>query len=312
MIAPAQIEKIIQSLNLDGKVGQVSPMTGGISAEMTLVELLLPAGTTKWIIRQPSKETLMERPRVVCMEYELLKLLRNKALPVPLPVFIDETGKFFNTPTLVLEYLSGSISFAIPAQPQRVDRMAQMLAAIHNIEISQLDSAEVPPLEISLQGCFGEETVTMDEVLNEEALLTTLTHHLQKLKNDPSVLLHGDYWTGNLLWRNDDLTGIIDWEDAWMGPALYDLAITRIDLAYTFGKNAARQFTETYLTARKVNCANLPIWDLVAALQLIRFINHNLQGWSRFYSPYGRQDLTAEVIAGRINQFTEDAVSQLS
>jgi len=31
--------------------------------------------------------------------------------------------------------------------------------------------------------------------------------------SDP-VVLHGDYWPGNVLWRDGRLVGVIDWEEA--------------------------------------------------------------------------------------------------
>ena len=199
MIDSGLIQKVLKKLNLDGRIEQVTPLVGGISAGMTLVELFLPSGKEKWIIRQPSKETLSKRSEVARMEYELLKLLSGKSLPVPSPVYLDETSEIFNTPTLVLEYLPGLVSFSVPAYPERVDQMARMLAAIHNTETSQLTTTKVPTLETSLQGLFVDEPKTMFEDLDEELILSTLNDHLPLLKNEPSVLLHGDYWTGNLL-----------------------------------------------------------------------------------------------------------------
>lgn len=39
---------------------------------------------------------------------------------------------------------------------------------------------------------------------------------------DESVLVHGDYWLGNLLTRAGEVTGVVDWPDAYRGPADVD------------------------------------------------------------------------------------------
>jgi len=31
------------------------------------------------------------------------------------------------------------------------------------------------------------------------------------------VLVHGDFWPGNILWQQNQLAGVIDWEDAMLG-----------------------------------------------------------------------------------------------
>jgi aminoglycoside phosphotransferase (APT) family kinase protein len=38
------------------------------------------------------------------------------------------------------------------------------------------------------------------------------------------VLLHGDFWPGNALWRDGALVAILDWEDAAIGDPLADVA----------------------------------------------------------------------------------------
>ena len=32
----------------------------------------------------------------------------------------------------------------------------------------------------------------------------------------PPCLVHLDYWSGNILWENDEISAIVDWEEAAM------------------------------------------------------------------------------------------------
>jgi aminoglycoside phosphotransferase (APT) family kinase protein len=60
------------------------------------------------------------------------------------------------------------------------------------------------------------------------------------------VLLHGDYWPGNVLWHDGKIVAVIDWEDARLGDPLIDLAMSRLDLVWICGIYAMHMFTEQY------------------------------------------------------------------
>ena len=131
---------------------------------------------------------------------------------------------------------------------------------------------------------------------------------LPRKTRNPSVLLHGDYWPGNILWQNDTLVAVIDWEDAALGDPLSDLAITRLDLRWIFGTAAMKTFTEKYLRQVKLDITDLPVWDLYAALRFIRLAGSDLPGWAAYFSAYGRSDITAETILHDYRDFIEYAL----
>ena len=80
-----------------------------------------------------------------------------------------------------------------------------------------------------------------------------------------SVLLHGDFWPGNILWRDGRLVAVIDWEDASIGDPLLDLGVSRLELLWAFGVDAMHRFTGLYGTLTAVDLGNLPCWDLYVA-----------------------------------------------
>ena len=57
------------------------------------------------------------------------------------------------------------------------------------------------------------------------------------------VVLHGDYWPGNVLWQDGRLVAVIDWEDASLGDPLADLATARVELLCRYGDDAMERFT---------------------------------------------------------------------
>jgi aminoglycoside phosphotransferase (APT) family kinase protein len=313
MINQQLIEQLLTALHQQGKVVNIQPLTGGISASMTLIDVELLSGkVNRYIVRQLSAETLALRPNAVEMEYGLLQVLKTHGLPVSCPIYLDVQGEIFETPTLVMDYLSGDMDFSAHSQPNRGSEIAKVLARIHTLDLKEIDHIAVPHLEKSFLGLCGEDPKIPDEELNETLIWNQLKRYWPPRFQNPPVLLHGDIWSGNILWQGNEISGIIDWEDAWIGDPLLDIAGARSDLAYTFGMEMADQLTKTYLDMRKIDAHDLPLWDLVAVLWLIRFINHDLPAWAAFFNRFGRVDITAESIKRDINSFSNQALEKLS
>jgi aminoglycoside phosphotransferase (APT) family kinase protein len=130
-------------------------------------------------------------------------------------------------------------------------------------------------------------------------------------RNEPS-LLHGDYWPGNILWREGQLAAVIDWEDAHVGDPLEDFAISRLDMLWIFGRDAMQSFSRHYQAVRAVDIRALPYWDLYAALRLARLVGTDLLGWAAFFLPYGRPDITGQSIQASCSLFVAQAFEQLA
>ena len=82
-----------------------------------------------------------------------------------------------------------------------------------------------------------------------------------------AVLLHGDYWPGNVLWRDGCLVAVIDWEDACLGDPLADLATARVELLCRYGRDAMDRFTDRYVAAHHdttgpLRMEALPLWEV--------------------------------------------------
>ncbi|MEZ4718614.1 MAG: phosphotransferase [Caldilineaceae bacterium] len=69
------------------------------------------------------------------------------------------------------------------------------------------------------------------------------------------VLLHGDFWPGNVLWQDGRLTGVIDWEGASAWGSLADVANAHLELLWAWGPAAMAAFTVDYLAAAPVDAA---------------------------------------------------------
>jgi aminoglycoside phosphotransferase (APT) family kinase protein len=126
------------------------------------------------------------------------------------------------------------------------------------------------------------------------------------------ALLHGDFWPGNSLWQDGQLTAVIDWEDALLGDPLIDLAQSRSEIAWIFGPEAMENFTHHYQQQMPLDYTALPYWDLCAALRQIRLAGADLPGFADYFAGYGRADITPQTIRQNLNTFINNALTRLN
>ncbi|HEU5425006.1 MAG TPA: phosphotransferase, partial [Nitrolancea sp.] len=144
-------------------------------------------------------------------------------------------------------------------------QLAQQLAAIHGIDAARHDLTFLRSAEEAVAHTLRQATARSADPL-ERRIRDVLAAGMPPSRNWP-VLLHGDYWPGNALWRHGRLAAIIDWEDAAAGDPLADLANSRLELLWACGEEAMRLFTLRYLALTSIDATALPAWDLWAALR---------------------------------------------
>ena len=209
-------------------------LVGGVSAEVTALELETENGPRKIVVRRYGEGDLSVRPRVAFEEFSLLTLLQGPGLPVPAPLLCDETGQLLPSPFIVTSFVE-----ADGLTPPLADMMAVMaafLARLHHLKLSAETMSFLPsrPLPLGVRRC------------------------------EP-VLLHGDFWTGNILWRQGELAAVLDWEDAVLGDPQADVAGARLELLWALGVDAMELFTAAYRQASGDPLRDLPVFDAAEA-----------------------------------------------
>jgi aminoglycoside phosphotransferase (APT) family kinase protein len=241
---------------------------GGVSARVTAIELQRADGQTqKLIVRQHGAADLARNPQVATDEFRLLRIAHEAGVPAPAPYYVDESGEFFETPVVVLEYIEGETVFALTDAPDLLPRFARHLAAIHRIDCAAHDISFLPDHTAHWGSIIGNRPARLDDSLSEGRIRDALEAAWPWAQRNASVLLHGDYWPGNILWREGRLVGIVDWEDAAIGDPLADIATSRLDLLWAFGADAMERFTREYAAVAPIDFTHLACWDLCAALR---------------------------------------------
>jgi aminoglycoside phosphotransferase (APT) family kinase protein len=308
-----QFEQLVKKIVPCSKLVRTWPLKGGISAEMTAFEVERPDGQTqRRILRRPSDGVLQRNPHAAANEFRLLETLRSAGLATPTPYYLGQPGDIFPTPYLVVEYIEGKSEFAPSNLPDFILQLATHLARIHGLDPAHHDLSCLPA---QLEGCTemrGERQENADSALDHRRVRQVLPGARPLAQRNPSVLLHGDYWPGNLLWRDDRLVAVIDWEDARLGDPLIDLAISRLDILWIYGLEAMDAFTRHYQALTAIDYTDLPYWDLCAALRLARLVGTNLAVWAAFFTPYGRTDITEATIRECYGLFITQALEILA
>lgn len=263
-----KFEEVIKKIAPDNRLLRFWQLEGGVSAQVTALEVERANGqTTKWIVRQHGEVDFNHNPDVAADEFKLLQILKSESVLVPEPLLLDQSAEIFSKPYLVMEYVAGKPDFAPIDLPRFIAQIALHLTKIHRLDSSKWDLSFLPDKTQEIASKLANRPALLDDSLDEPRLRSALEKVWPLPECNRPSLLHGDFWPGNILWRNDQLVAVIDWEDAEFGDPLSDVANCRLELLWAFGLDAMNDFTNHYKSITSYDFTMLPYWDMVAALR---------------------------------------------
>src|SRR6188472_948099 len=109
----AQFRMVAQRLYPNSRLLRSWTLHGGISAQVTALEIARPDGSTvKVVVRQHGSADLSRNPDIAKDEFRLLQILHASGLPTPAPYYANQSGEVFPTPHIVVEYIEGDADFS--------------------------------------------------------------------------------------------------------------------------------------------------------------------------------------------------------
>lgn len=271
---------------------------GGLSNRTTVIDVRfgIPPRQARWLVRERQGECAPgDTDAAESVVREAAVLIAAAIAGLPVPRLVGTAGD-----ALVLEYVDGSVRLDHPFRTTAASAMADTLARIHALD----PVAGLPDRAAYLCERLDDPPETMDAAMREPEIRAAIEATGVPRTPRP-VLLHGDYWPGNVVWQGDEIAAVIDWESAAAGDPLADVAMTRLDLCFAYGADAAATFTERYRRSRPFADADLVVWDLVAALRPCGVID----AWASAYPSLGRPDLTESTMRAAHAEFTERALA---
>jgi aminoglycoside phosphotransferase (APT) family kinase protein len=297
----AALERVRELVAPGGRVSRVRPLRGGISSSVHLVQLTTDAGVRQAVVVRRYGEYWQRTDPAACeREFRLLGVLAQSGFPAPRPLLLDAEGGPFGAPTVIMSRLPGRPSLSPRDRDGYLRQMADTLARLHALPTEHMEF-------LPDQRRIVERTVAA-EYEGDDPLQREINQALRapwpRVAHEPRVLVHGDYWPGNLLWLRGRLVGVVDWEQPRLGAPGKDIATCRGDLWVLFGPEAADAFVSYYEEAAQRTVSDMSFWDVLISTWAVR----EMDAWVEAYQILGRPDLTPEVARGRIRAFARAAL----
>ena len=165
----------------------------------------------------------------------------------------------------------GETDFASAYETHDVDALVN--AAIDTLAaLQKLPTDGIPPYESAR---FSDELAIFADWLIERFLglsvpgdfAVTRQALIDATQSVPACVVHRDYHCRNLIWREDGTVGIVDFQDALVGPMCYDIASLLRDCYVEFAEEDVRRWRRRFL---RVAGAHLPGSGLRARFRLDR------------------------------------------
>lgn len=217
-------------------------------------------------------------------EQRVLRALDGLGGLAPVPLGVDPDGRWSESPTSLVSWLDGQPNIT-PADPEGWARaLGRALAAVHAVSVERL---------AALPSVF-DDSRSSREVLGGP-LGAEVRSRWPEVVAAPEVLTHGDYWSGNVVWRDGRLTGIVDWSGGARGPRGYDLGWCRLDLVLLFDERIADEFLAAYEAEGGEAAGEIRLWDCWAVARS----EDTVGSWGPNYLPLGRADLDEDDLRRR-------------
>ncbi|MFD1079343.1 phosphotransferase family protein [Longispora fulva] len=258
----------------------VRRLAGGTHAPTHLVATIAPARELV-LRRYPAGDPAPAREALA------LAALDGLGGWAPELVAADPDGARCGEPASLLTRLPGHADIN-PQSPERAARqLGHALARIHTTPLTALGGLR--------------DGMTAGSSAPTGPAAPALAELRPTLAAQPRVLTHFDYWSGNVLWESDQLTGVVDWSGAALAPRGFDVSWCRLDLVLLHGPDAARAFLDAYQeTAEPVPA--MAAWDLFA----LGNSHTAVEGWLPNYHDLGRADMTSADLRARHTAWLDD------
>lgn len=224
------------------EVRDLTRIPGGFSYETWKLQARWYEGgvrqEARLIMRKAPRGGVLE-PYDASKEFRVLKALEGTPVPAPRAFWVEPTGAVLGTSFYLMEFVDGDVPLpwdeSIPAdtRAEMHRQFADALAALHSVdwEARQLSFLGVPadrsdPASLEIDRC--EDTLNRVELRPYPILREIICWLRAHRPSTPRLALyHGDYRMGNFVWRDGRIVAFLDWERAYIGDPMSDVAFSR-------------------------------------------------------------------------------------
>ena len=236
--------------------GWLNDSIGGEPAELTDIQLIAGgrsnltyrlalsdrAGSRLLVLRRPPLGHVLPTAHDMGREFRVLTALSGTPVPVARPVAFCADAEVIGAPFYLMEYVPGVVlrtrqdtaALAEPQARQLSEGLADMLAAIHGVDVEATGLSGLGRGAGYLRRQLDRWQRQWDlsatrEVPGYADLVARLTVALPA--EGETTLVHGDFRLDNVLVKVEPqprITAVVDWEMATLGDPLADLGLTLV------------------------------------------------------------------------------------
>lgn len=249
----------------------VGLLPGSFSNHTHLVEARLPNGNPyKIVVRRYKVFGDYDRGEKAHREFKTFELLNRHQVPAPEPLLLDASGDILGSPGIVTGFAKGNLIMDVPPNPiDWARKLAKTLATIHSIPCGEDEQKFL--LNGNEQASWFLNYDSPPRYMQEFPGGSDLWHAMRDLfyrfQADSPSLLHIDYWSGNILWQEDEISAVLDWEEASYGDRAVDVGYARMNMILMGAPHAADEFLRVYETELGRKIKNLSFWELAASVR---------------------------------------------
>ncbi|WP_317928635.1 phosphotransferase family protein [Halioxenophilus sp. WMMB6] len=251
--------------------------------------------TEKMVVRWAPETSALLHTYNLREQFDLMSHLRASPVPVPGVYWFEDDTTIIGTSFFVMERIDGEVidldpssagfqklCDATPAERQRLwEQLIKTIAQIHSLDWQALGLG-------FLRGSDGPEAALDSEIgwwedfLHYSKVEMPVFHkafewlRIHKPVNSGIGLCWGDARLGNLLFRDGDVQGVLDWEMAYIGPPECDVMYmcvmtetmnTLLGLPPMEGAMTTREVCDYYESVSDRKLANIEYHEFFATLK---------------------------------------------
>jgi hypothetical protein len=269
-------------------IEQVRRLAGATSSEVFAFDLAEAGLRRRLVLRWYAEDgVLAEEPDLVEREVAALRVLAGTGVRAPALVASGPRA-------VLMTHIRGGIRLALPDPGALRDALTE----VHGLDPTTVAHWRYAGYHEGLD--LPRPSWWRDADAWDRAVRQTETAR----PSGPDVFIHRDFHPGNVLWNGRWIRGIVDWASACAGPATFDYAHCRVNLAVLWGQAAADDLAVID-----------PAWDIEAAFGFLDWDPARLEAWPgrlpRTFVEGGGPDLSPGVIRERLESFVVEALARL-
>lgn len=234
LLPKERIQALLERIESGSSLLKVDLLPGSFSNHTHLVEACLASGNPyKIVVRRYKIFGDYDRGEKARREFKTFELLNKHKVPAPEAMLLDDSGDILGSPGIVTRFVEGSLMMEAPSDfIDWAQKLARTLARIHSIPCGKGEQEFL--LKGNTEATWFLKYDTPPQYMLDYPGGADLWHTMRdlwaNLRADSPSLLHIDYWSGNILWHENEISAVLDWEEAACGDPAVDVAYARMNM----------------------------------------------------------------------------------